>query len=113
RSWGVLSRALRNGSIAPDGRSALCQTPAMTTGGGRRTAMHANRSRSVLAGCAAVAIAGLAAGGAWADDALGSAYDAKSAGTATLTVWWLGNQEIPGIEDWMKESIAKYQQANP
>src|SRR5215813_671983 len=76
----VLSRALRNGSIAPDGRSALCQTPAMTTGGGRRTAMHANRSRSVLAGCAAVAIAGLAAGGAWADDALGSAYDAKSAG---------------------------------
>lgn len=40
---------------------------------------------------------------------LGSAYDPKSAGESTLTVWWFGNQEVPGIEDWMKESVAAYQ----
>ena len=46
--------------------------------------------------------------GALADD-LGSDYDPASAGQAKLTLWWLGNQEVPGIEDWMKESIAAYE----
>jgi multiple sugar transport system substrate-binding protein len=44
---------------------------------------------------------------------LGSDYDPASAGQATLTLWWLGNQEVPGIEDWMKESIAAYQKLHP
>ncbi len=32
-------------------------------------------------------------------DGLGSAYDPSKAGAKTLTIWWLGNQELPGIED--------------
>ena len=44
---------------------------------------------------------------------LGSAYDPSKAGDQTLTVWWLGNQEIPGIEDWMEESVAAYQKLYP
>ena len=35
--------------------------------------------------------------------------DPSKAGDQTLTVWWLGNQEVPGIEDWMAESVAAYQ----
>src|ERR1700753_959480 len=49
---------------------------------------------------------------ALADD-LGSAYDPASAGQSKLTLWWLGNQEVPGIEDWMKESIAAYEKLHP
>src|SRR5712692_4798483 len=44
---------------------------------------------------------------------LGSAYNVNSAGKATLTVWWLGNQEIPGIEAWMKQTITKYEKLHP
>ena len=42
----------------------------------------------------------------------GSAYDPAKAGDKTLTVWWLGNQEVPGIEDWMAEAVAAYQKRN-
>jgi raffinose/stachyose/melibiose transport system substrate-binding protein len=68
-------------------------------------------SKLLTAGLAVAAMAGLARGAA--ADGLGSAYDVSKAGTKTLTVWWLGNQEIPGIEDWMKETIALYQKQNP
>ena len=44
---------------------------------------------------------------------LGSAYDVSKLGPQTITVWWLGNQEIPGIEDWMAQSIKLYQAQHP
>jgi len=44
---------------------------------------------------------------------LGSDYDVSKAGKATLTMWWLGNQEIPGIESWMKNAVAKFEQLHP
>jgi raffinose/stachyose/melibiose transport system substrate-binding protein len=44
---------------------------------------------------------------------LGSAYDVGKLGPQTITVWWLGNQEIPGIEDWMAQSIKLYQAQHP
>jgi raffinose/stachyose/melibiose transport system substrate-binding protein len=44
---------------------------------------------------------------------LGSEFDAAAAGKKTLTVWWLGNQEVPGIEDWMAESVKLYQEKYP
>jgi multiple sugar transport system substrate-binding protein len=62
-----------------------------------------------VAAWAAAALAGTAAGA----EGLGSAYDPAKAGTKTLTVWWLGNQEVPGIEDWMKESVEQYQKLYP
>jgi multiple sugar transport system substrate-binding protein len=31
----------------------------------------------------------------------------------TLTIWWWGEQEAPGAEAWMKETIAEFQQENP
>ena len=30
-----------------------------------------------------------------------------------LVVWWWGDQEAPGAQKWMDETIAKYQDANP
>jgi raffinose/stachyose/melibiose transport system substrate-binding protein len=64
--------------------------------------------------CAAVAAVGaLGAAQSPRADKLGSEYDASSAGNATLTIWWLGNQEIPGIEKWMKENVALYEKAHP
>ena len=44
---------------------------------------------------------------------LGSEFDPSTLGDKTLTVWWLGNQEVPGIEDWMAESIKLYQEKYP
>jgi raffinose/stachyose/melibiose transport system substrate-binding protein len=70
------------------------------------------KRRGGLLGLCAAALLAMAAGRASADG-LGSAYDASKVGTRTLTVWWLGNQEVPGIEDWMKESVDKYQKAYP
>ena len=65
-----------------------------------------------IGAAAAMFFAGWASGSASADG-LGSAYDPSKAGDQTLTMWWLGNQEIPGIEDWMKESVAAYQKLYP
>jgi ABC-type glycerol-3-phosphate transport system substrate-binding protein len=73
----------------------------------------------VIAGLAAVLCASVASVGATgavqssSADKLGSEYDASSAGNATLTIWWLGNQEIPGIETWMKENVSLYEKAHP
>jgi raffinose/stachyose/melibiose transport system substrate-binding protein len=44
---------------------------------------------------------------------LGSQYDVSKAGKVTLTLWWLGNQEVPGIEPWMAQTIAKYHALHP
>ena len=46
-------------------------------------------------------------------EGLGSDFDASKAGDQTLTLWWLGNQEVPGIETWMAESVAEYQKLHP
>jgi raffinose/stachyose/melibiose transport system substrate-binding protein len=44
---------------------------------------------------------------------LGSGYNVAKAGKSNLTIWWLGNQEIPGIEGWMKSAIASYEKLHP
>src|SRR5215475_8957382 len=67
----------------------------------------------VLMGAAAMAAVAVLGAKISAAEALGSAYDPSQAGKQTLTVWWLGNQEIPGIEDWMKESIKLYEAKYP
>ena len=46
-------------------------------------------------------------------DGLGSAYDVSKAGKVTLTMWWLGDQEVPGIQAWMKKIIASYEKLHP
>jgi raffinose/stachyose/melibiose transport system substrate-binding protein len=46
-------------------------------------------------------------------DGLGSSYDVSKAGKVTLTMWWLGDQEVPGIQAWMKKIIASYQKLHP
>jgi raffinose/stachyose/melibiose transport system substrate-binding protein len=48
-----------------------------------------------------------------ASGGLGSSYDIAKAGKSTVTLWWLGNQEIPGIETWMKQAIVNFQHAHP
>ncbi len=45
--------------------------------------------------------------------ALGSDFDPSTAGDVTLDMWWLGDQEVPGIQDWMKAMIADYQAKYP
>ena len=30
-----------------------------------------------------------------------------------LVVWWWGEQEAPGAEKWLNDTIAKYKEANP
>ncbi|MFO1056533.1 MAG: ABC transporter substrate-binding protein [Dongiaceae bacterium] len=74
--------------------------------------MRRRSGRWLALAAGAALLAGVTAGSASADG-LGSAYDPSKAGAKTLTIWWLGNQEIPGIEDWMKESIELYQKAYP
>jgi raffinose/stachyose/melibiose transport system substrate-binding protein len=74
------------------------------------------RPRVVLAAilaCVAVAAGGSVAAAGPTADGLGSAYDVSKAGNTTLTIWWLGNYEIPGIEKWMKENVALYEKAHP
>ena len=66
-----------------------------------------------IIGAAAAMMLPVFAGGIASAEDLGSAYDPSKAGEKTLTVWWLGNQEIPGIEDWMKESVEQYQKLYP
>jgi raffinose/stachyose/melibiose transport system substrate-binding protein len=36
-----------------------------------------------------------------------------ASGPVKLVVWWWGEQEAPGAQKWMDETIAKYQEANP
>lgn len=69
----------------------------------------------VLAGCGSSSSSGgsSSTGSASASTGLGSSYPASKAGKSTLTIWWLGNQEIPGIETWMKHAISAYEAQNP
>jgi raffinose/stachyose/melibiose transport system substrate-binding protein len=71
------------------------------------------RRRGVLAGLAAMAAVAALNLPASQAAGLGSAYDVGKLGPQTLTVWWLGNQEIPGIEDWMSQSVKLYQTQHP
>ena len=72
-------------------------------------------TRRLRTGAAVViAIAALSAVG-WSSAAsgassggLGSSYNIAGAGKATITLWWLGNQEIPGIQTWMTQAIASF-----
>jgi len=66
-----------------------------------------------LAACLAMTAIGARGGLAASGHGHGSAYDISALGNQTLTLWWLGNQEIPGIEDWMKESIKLYEAKYP
>jgi raffinose/stachyose/melibiose transport system substrate-binding protein len=69
---------------------------------------------AVGAAAAAVAVGGAVAGNTGASSGgLGSQYDVSKAGDVTLTLWWLGNQEVPGIEKWMTQTIAKYHALHP
>jgi raffinose/stachyose/melibiose transport system substrate-binding protein len=65
------------------------------------------------AGTIAAAIAVGTAAASTTSGGLGSQYDVSKAGNVTLTVWWLGNQEVPGIEKWMAQTVAKYQALHP
>jgi ABC-type glycerol-3-phosphate transport system substrate-binding protein len=71
----------------------------------------------VAAACAVVALvfAATATGVGTRNSAsgLGSQYDVSKAGNVTLTLWWLGNQEVPGIEKWMAQTIAAYHRLHP
>jgi ABC-type glycerol-3-phosphate transport system substrate-binding protein len=71
------------------------------------------RAGMFAAGAAFAALSIFAPGQQAAAQGLGSAYDPSKAGDKTLTVWWLGNQEVPGIEDWMAEAVAAYQKQYP
>jgi ABC-type glycerol-3-phosphate transport system substrate-binding protein len=62
---------------------------------------------------AALAAAGMSVAVTQSAAQLGSEFDPSTAGDKTLTVWWLGNQEVPGIEDWMAESVKLYQEKYP
>jgi ABC-type glycerol-3-phosphate transport system substrate-binding protein len=75
--------------------------------------MRRIRSSKGIASLAAVCAFAAAASGSAAAGGLGSDYDVSKDGDQTLTVWWLGNQEIPGIEDWMAGSIDAYQKLHP
>jgi raffinose/stachyose/melibiose transport system substrate-binding protein len=66
----------------------------------------------VRVGSTAALLYGIAGTAARADG-LGSSYDPAGAGAAKLTIWWLGNQEVPGIEVWMKDSVAAYEKLHP
>jgi ABC-type glycerol-3-phosphate transport system substrate-binding protein len=81
---------------------------------------HPRRSLPILAivivCCAAWVGAAVASEGsisAGKADGLGSSYDVSKAGNVTLTLWWLGDQEVPGIQTWMKKIIASYHQLHP
>lgn len=58
---------------------------------------------AILAGCS---------GGS---DKPSSSSQASGEGAAEkqLTVWWWGDQEAPGAQAWMDETVAKYEEANP
>jgi raffinose/stachyose/melibiose transport system substrate-binding protein len=75
---------------------------------------------SLLASCAAptsappVPTVSSAQTAAPAQTAVPAQTEAPAAsGPVKLVVWWWGEQEAPGAQKWMDETIAKYQEANP
>src|SRR5262245_26988022 len=59
-----------------------------------------------------VAAAGLAAAlpAAALARSTGAPRPARAADAGKLTVWWWGEQEAPGLEGWVKQSVEMYQQ---
>ena len=61
---------------------------------------HPRRGLAILAVvivcCSAFVGAAVASEGKLKADGLGSSYDVSKAGKVTLTMWWLGDQEVPG-----------------
>ena len=37
----------------------------------------------------------------------------EDSGQTTLTVWYWGEQEVPGYKEYMDEMVARYEEANP
>jgi len=68
---------------------------------------------AIAIGSAAAGTSGSESGSTASATERGSQFDVSKAGNVTLTVWWLGNQEVPGIEGWMKQTIAKYHALHP
>jgi raffinose/stachyose/melibiose transport system substrate-binding protein len=66
-----------------------------------------------LAAAVAVGTAAAGSGSAVTASGLGSQFDVSKAGKTSITLWWLGNQEVPGIEKWMAQTIAKYHALHP
>jgi raffinose/stachyose/melibiose transport system substrate-binding protein len=66
-----------------------------------------------LAACGGGSSGGATAGAGKDQSGLGSSYDVSKAGKVTLTMWWLGDQEVPGIQGWMKQIVQKYEQLHP
>lgn len=70
----------------------------------------------MAAGCGGSSSSDSGSGGGGSSSApsgLGSDYDVSKAGDVTLTMWWLGDQEVPGIQAWMKKIIAAYEAKYP
>ncbi|MFZ1992477.1 MAG: ABC transporter substrate-binding protein [Solirubrobacteraceae bacterium] len=91
---------------------ALALVSALTLGliSGCGSSSGGNSSSSGGSGASAGASSSASATGG---PGLGSSYDVAKAGKSTLTIWWLGNQEIPGIESWMKQAIATFEKLHP
>lgn len=97
-------RGKRSGGLAPGGAQGG-QLRALVLG------LACIATLGVLAGCGSSSSSSTSGSGSNA--ALGSSYPVAKAGKSTLTIWWLGDQEIPGIEGWMKRAIANYEKTNP
>jgi multiple sugar transport system substrate-binding protein len=48
-----------------------------------------------------------------AEGGLGSQFDVASAGDVAIELWWLGDLEAPGIEAWMDETVAMFEEQYP
>ncbi|WP_274363818.1 ABC transporter substrate-binding protein [Paenibacillus thermotolerans] len=61
---------------------------------------------AILAGCS---------GGSKPEQTAGEPSQEGAAGgeTKELTVWWWGDQEAPGAQAWMDETVQKFEEANP
>ncbi|MFO1038177.1 MAG: extracellular solute-binding protein [Geminicoccaceae bacterium] len=70
------------------------------------------RLKTSVISLTSAAVMALVAGQARAEG-LGSDFDVSKVGDQTLTLWWLGNQEVPGIEAWLAESVEQYQKLHP
>ena len=43
----------------------------------------------------------------------GKSDDAKGTGKTTLSVWYWGEQEVPGYKAYMEEMVKRYEKKNP
>ena len=43
----------------------------------------------------------------------GKSDDAKGTGRTTLSVWYWGEQEVPGYKAYMEEMVKRYEKKNP